>query len=150
MDTLRRFPVIPAFLIFVACIGFEYRTPSSQLSVPGLVGGLAVLGIVAVVLSHRIFKHFENVCREKGWLTVPVQHRYDILFPIAFVAASLKWQYLGPEIVDTLGKAVPQWEIAWSDPTLDVYFVLAMFVVVVLLRVNDFVHAIARSARADG
>ena len=79
MAWIKRYPVVSIALVLVACVRYEYHAESFSLVVPGLAGGIVVLGIVSIVLFYRIFNAVEKLLRTKGWLKQPLKHRYDVL-----------------------------------------------------------------------
>ncbi len=132
---LKKYPVVAIILLLLACVRFQYNEATWSISIPGLAGGVIVLAIIAIVLVYRIFNRVQDVCISKGVLGSRIHCKYDVLIPIAILAAFIKGYWQGDFITGMYGKDVPQWELAWSDPGWDAAFIGFVIGVVLLLRV---------------
>jgi len=148
-DWFTKYPVISILLLLAACVHFEENTANSSYSFYGLANGLAVLIIIGIVLFFRIFNAVERLCLSKGWLWNKLRYRYDILLPIGIAAAAFHYRSVGPMITGMDGKPAYQWQFDWSDSTLNGYFILALIIVVLLLRVLALIRAIEITHRKN-
>ncbi len=144
---IRDYPVFSILLLLLACIRFEYNATTWSVNVPGLAGGLAVLGVIAVVLFFRIFNAVQDICIAKNLLSERLRFKYDILMLVSILAAGMGFRYLGPLTQGMAGHEVNQWVFQWSDSQLNVYFVGLVILVVFLLRVLTLERAIAKGPR---
>ena len=144
-NIFRDYPIGSIGLLLLACVRFEYHSQSLSWSVssPGLSGGVAVLGIVAVVVLFRIFNAAQDACIARGLLGSRIQSRYDILIPIAIVLVAAQGRWYGAQVEYPSGQAGHQWELAWSDPGWAVPFIAALIGVVFLTRILVLVRALS-------
>ncbi|QDU80376.1 hypothetical protein Pla110_21050 [Polystyrenella longa] len=142
MDTIKQFPLISIALIFLACIKFEYHTETSSFNVPGLAGGMLVIGILGIVLLFKIFNAVESYCMRRRWLRVKPYYRYDILIPVTILAVALHMRYVGPEIATKGEQQNLQWIFEWSDKDLSGHFVLSVIGIVLLLRILTLIRSL--------
>lgn len=137
------YPIGSIALILLACMKFEYQTATWSINSPGLAGGLFVLVILAIVLLFRIFNAAQDVCIARGFLPSRIRCKYDVLIPIAMVAAAIKVRWFG-EPFHGAGGSGHRWELAWSDSQWDAPFLGALVGVVLLVRIFYLFRAMAQ------
>jgi hypothetical protein len=140
---LSHLPILSIVLVLFACIHYEMNTPTSNVTLPGLAAGIAVLAVIAMVLSFRIFNAAHDACFRKGLIPERLHFRYDALIPVAIVAPAFKAYWQGPLVKGMSGKDVPQWIFQWSDSNNDAMFACSVIGIVLLIRILTLVRAIA-------
>lgn len=143
---IHDYPIIAIALLLLACIKFEYQTANWSFSIPGLVGGLAVLAIIATFLLFRIFNAAQDACIARGIIPSRVRSKYDILIPIGIIAVCFQFRLLGAPFERNLGKSGYSWDFQWSDPKWNAIFLGALVGVVLLVRVLYLLRAIATAS----
>jgi hypothetical protein len=139
----RAIPVVSIILVLLAYIHFERNSQTSAVTIPGIAGGIVCLIVIAIVLLFRIFNAAHEACYRKGLIPERLHFRYDVLIPVAVVAAAIQARWQGKWIVGIYGKEVPEWIFEWGDPNLKVAFVGAVIGVVFLLRILALARAVA-------
>ena len=138
------FPWIGALFILLACIQFEYHGDSWAFNSGGLPLGVGICAILSYIMLFQISRHFEEFCIANGWLPKAIDHRNDLLLPIAFLAVLPKIYYQSNELITYPGKEVPRWTFSWSHDGYDLKFIAAIGILVLLLRVRAIVRGLAR------
>ena len=139
MSDRKPFPFVATFCSVLACIQFTYRTDGWEIRLPGLSGGIVVVVLVALIVLYRLSKRVASL---PGADATRITHRYDILFPIAVVSVAIKVSWIGPYITDMYREQSPQWELRWSDPRLDLFFLLCVLALIFALRIGDVVRSL--------
>jgi hypothetical protein len=139
----RELPLVSILLVLLACIHYERNSYNVTETLPGLEAGIDCLAIIAIVLLFRIFNAVHEACYRRGVIPERLRFRYDVLIPVAILAAGWQFHRQGTSIVNIDGKKVPETLFQWSNPKLNVAFIGAVIGVVFLLRVLALVRAIA-------
>jgi hypothetical protein len=142
----RDYPIVAIALLLLACVKFEYQTADSAFYLPGLVGGLAVLAIVATVLLFRIFNAAQDACVARGLIPSRIRSKYDILIPVGIVVAAFQFRWVGEPFHGAASKSPYRWEFQWSDPGCNLAFIAALIGVVLLIRILYLLRAIASAS----
>ncbi|GEM_PF-3202188 len=143
IQRVKDLPWISIFLLLLACIHWEYHGETSSISLPGLSGGLVVLGIVALVVLYRIYKALKNVCATHGIDTKRFHSKYDVLIPIAVIPVLGHAIWYGPTAGSHLqGGAEYRWTFEWGDSNWGAAFLVVLVSVVYLLRILAMLRAL--------
>ena len=140
--------VLTGALVLIACIRFEYNTPTWRLVVPGLPAGVVALGVIAALLLFRLDRVVRRLCVFQHVSPREIPCRYYVLIPIGAAAVAVKGHWHGQPITDLFGNPAYRWDLLWSDPNLDVAFLAALVCVVFLFRVFQLLGAVVHALPA--
>lgn len=125
----------PLLLGVLCCVTFVYNGNGWQLDWHGMIMGLIALGVMGIVLMYRAYKSLQQLWLENG-LSLRKVKKYD-KWVVALVFLSMLHGRWEGRIIEGLrpNEMVPQWLFAWSDPTWQVPFLLALVAVLFLYKI---------------
>jgi len=146
----ENYPIGAIILLLLSYINIDYHSASPAWSAhfPGTVAGIAVMCIIGFVLLYRIVDALHIIAIAKGYLPEKVRYKYDILLLIGFVAVIFQTELSSTNMIQNFeGGMIPQWKFSWGRPKFMMYFIIALIVLVLLLRVTTVLSAIVRHAQ---
>ena len=141
----HRMLLLSMFVIF-SCIQFKYSGPLGSLQMPGLFGGLVILGLISFVVLYRLDFRIRKLCQTRGIKTSAIPCQEFALIPLAacVIAPKGHWSGQATEIIGGFPKY--QWDLVWSSSTFDFPFLVGIACLVMLFRASQLTQAILDDA----
>ena len=115
-----------------------HPTPTSTISLGGPPGGIALCGLVCMVLIYRSFLAIQDFLIAKRYLTSRVTTAFDLL----------PWIVLLPLAVGYIARG-DGWVFQWGESKLKFWYFIALLVSVFVLQVYTLIRRLAESAKGS-